>query len=137
MKNTGNEIKKNEGYQRLPDTEFEVMQAIWGCTPPVTTTMLMEQIGVQKSWKLQTLTTLLNRLIDRGFLKTEKLGKERTYYPLVKEEDYIEYETMYFVKRYHKNSLTSLVNAFYANSKLNPTEIQELNAWLQSKEEEN
>ena len=29
------------------------------------------------------------RLVDRGFLSTEKQGKERTYYPLVSKEEYL------------------------------------------------
>lgn len=120
---------------RLPDTEFEVMSVIWHNVPPVTTTLLMEQLGNTKGWKLQTLTTLLNRLIDRGFLKSEKLGKERNYYPIVKEDDYIHFETTHFVKRYHNNSICNLVSTFCDNSKLDKKDIAELSAWLKSIEE--
>lgn len=120
---------------KLPDAEFEVMSIVWKNVPPVTTTLLMNQLGNEKNWKLQTLITLLNRLTERGFLRSEKLGKERTYYPCIRHEDYIRYETEIFVERYHDNSLLQLVNAFSGNNKLSKEEIEELSSWLKKQEE--
>lgn len=120
---------------KLPDAEFEVMSEVWRNIPPVTTTLLMKHLGNEKNWKLQTLITLLNRLTERGFLRSEKLGKERTYYPCIGHEDYIRYETDIFVERYHDNSLLQLVNAFSGNNKLSKEEIDELSTWLKKQEE--
>ncbi len=128
-------IKTEISISKLPDTEFEVMSAVWKNTPPVTTTILMKQLGNHKGWKLQTLVTLLNRLIERGFIKSEKEGKERMYYPCIRQEDYIQYETSLFVERYHDNSLFHLVNAFSGNNKLSQKEIEELSLWLKHQEE--
>lgn len=132
MQKTG---KTSVPNTKLPETEFEVMSAIWNNKPPVTTTQLMKQLGYKKGWKLQTLVTLLNRLIERGFLKSEKSGKERTYYPCIPQEDYIQYETSLFVERYHNNSLLQLVNAFSGNNKLSKEELEELSSWLKSQED--
>ena len=96
----------------------------------------MNQLGNEKGWKPQTLITLLNRLAERGFLRSEKLGKERIYYPCINHEDYIQYETTLFLERYHDNSLFQLVNAFSGNNKLSKEEINELSSWLKSQEEE-
>ena len=120
---------------KLPETEYEVMSVIWKNDPPITTTILMNQLGNSKGWKLQTLVTLLNRLIERGFIRSEKLGKERTYYPCINKEDYIDYETNLFVERYHGNSLVQLVNAFSGNNKLSKEEIDELSSWLKKQED--
>lgn len=120
---------------KLPDTEFEVMSTVWQNIPPVTTAMLMKQLGNEKGWKLQTLVTLLNRLIERGFLRSEKSGKERTYYPCIRQEDYIQYETSLFVERYHNNSLLQLVSAFSGHNRLSREEIEELSSWLKHQEE--
>jgi predicted transcriptional regulator len=120
---------------KLPDAEFEVMSVVWRNNPPVTTTLLMNQLGNEKNWKLQTLITLLNRLTERGFLRSEKLGKERTYYPCIQHDDYIQYETEIFVERYHDNSILQLVNAFSGTNKLSKEEIEELCSWLKKQEE--
>lgn len=116
--------------KRLPESEFEIMKAVWTHEPPVTTNMLMQDIGNAKGWKVPTLISFLKRLINKGFLRSEKNGKERTYFPLVKKEDYLKFETDYFVKSYHGNSFLSLLNTFYDGKKLKKNEIDELRKLL-------
>lgn len=119
--------------KKLPDAEFEVMQLIWNHEPPITTNRLMQQLGKVREWKVQTVIVILNRLIDRGFLRTEKPGKERLYFPLIQEKEYLQFETNDFVKRFHKNSITSLVATLVNGNKLNDRDLQELAQWLEEK----
>jgi predicted transcriptional regulator len=121
--------------KKLPDAEFEVMSAIWRNEPPVTTSMLMEQLGSKKGWKPQTLIVLLLRLVDRGFLRTEKAAKERTYYPLVDRDRYLEFETSSFVEKFHDRSIVSLMNTLYDGQKLREKDLDELSAWLKKRGE--
>ena len=66
--------------QRLPDTEFEIMEYIWSTQPPVTTSMVMREIGAEKGWKIQTVVSLFARLTERGFLRIERgVGRERVF----------------------------------------------------------
>lgn len=124
-----------QNFKKLPDAEFEVMKAIWSNEPPVTTTMLMEQLGRKKDWKLQTLVALLLRLVDRGFVRTEKNGKERTYYPVIEKEQYLEFETSSFIERFHDHSIVSLMNTLYDGKDLNTTDLDELSKWLKQRGE--
>lgn len=121
--------------KKLPDAEFEVMRTIWENEPPITTNMLMEQLGNQKEWKLQTLTVLLLRLVDRGFLRTEKKGKERTYFPLVDREQYLKFETSSFIERFHNHSIISLVSTLYDGKKSKVSDLEELSKWLEERGE--
>lgn len=118
--------------KKLPDAEFEIMNLVWQLTPPVTSGMLMERLNQEKgkAWKVQTVHTLLNRLVERGFLKTEKLGKERFFEPLVEQEEYLQYETQSFVNQYYGGSRLSLVSTLYQGGALSDTEIDELLEWL-------
>ena len=63
--------------KRLPDAEFEIMKIIWNSTPPVTTAQIMEKLGNEKDWNPQTVLTMLVRLIEKGFLTSERAGRER------------------------------------------------------------
>ncbi|MFE4709556.1 BlaI/MecI/CopY family transcriptional regulator [Paenibacillus sp. NPDC056722] len=119
--------------KKLPDTEFEIMKVVWDNEPPITTNMIMDQLGREKEWKAQTIITLLLRLVERGFLRTEKNGKERTYFPLIVKEEYLEFETADFMKKYHGNSFTSLVAALYDGRKLKNADLDELLTWLKEK----
>lgn len=67
--------------KKLPDAEFDIMKVVWANEPPITTNIIMEQLGNGRGWKAQTVISLMLRLVDRGFLSTEKQGKERTITP--------------------------------------------------------
>ena len=115
-----------ESMKKLPDAEFEVMQVVWANEPPVTTSLIMSELGFRKGWKIQVVVTLMLRLTERGFLRSEKHGKERTYYPLVNQDDYLKFETGNFLKQFHKNSFLSLVTAIYDNEALTDEDIDGL-----------
>lgn len=117
--------------QRLPDTEFEIMNYLWDQIPPVTTTMVMDRMGRERDWKIQTVVTLFGRLTERGFLRVEKgEGRERAFYPIITREEYLRMETDNFVTHYHKNSFASLFNALQGD-RLSEADLNELEEWLQ------
>lgn len=118
-----------EKMKKLPDAEFDIMKVVWANTPPITTNMIMEQLGKERAWKAQTIISLMLRLVERGFLHTEKQSKERTYFPLVSKEDYLKFETGNFMKQFHDNSFLNLVNTLYDDEVLSDKEIDELLKW--------
>ena len=122
-----NELKK------LPDAEFEIMKVVWSNEPPITSSIIMEQLGKEKEWKAQTILTLMVRLVERGFLRTEKNGKERTYFPLISKENYLKFETGDFMERFHGNSFASLVTTLYEGKNIKDSDLDELTKWLRNK----
>jgi predicted transcriptional regulator len=123
-------FKLSRKIKRLPDAEFEIMKIIWQNNPPVTSWQIMESLGAEKKWKPQTVLTMLSRLIEKNFLISEKVGRERRYTPVVLEEDYLLVETEDFMKRYSGNSVGSLIKAMYSERTLTQEDIQELKEWL-------
>jgi BlaI family penicillinase repressor len=119
--------------KKLPDTEFEIMNVVWANEPPITTNMVMEQLGNEKGWKAPTVISLMKRMVNRGFLETEKDGKERIYFPRVSKEDYLKFETGNFMKQYHENSFLSLVNTLYNGRQLSEADIEELMKWVKER----
>lgn len=122
-----------EKMKKLPDAEFDIMKMVWANKPPITTTIIMEQLGKEKDWKIQTVVSLMNRLVERGFLRSEKHGKERTYFPLVNKDDYLKFETGNFMKQYHESSLFNLINTLYDDKALSDEEIDELLQWAKER----
>ena len=112
--------------KRLPDAEFEIMKRVWDSTPPITTATIMESLGREKGWKAQTIITLMLRLVEHGFLRTEKKGRERSYFPLIARDDYLKYETENFVQFYHDNSFSSLLASFMGEKSLTESDLAEL-----------
>ena len=114
--------------RRLPDAEFELMQIVWQNPTPISTNQIISHL--QNSWKPQTVLTLLTRLIERGFLKSERMGKERIYTPLVTQEAYMAFESGSFMEKFHKGSFRSLVSTLYEGHQMTDADIDELKAWL-------
>lgn len=127
MNNNKKKLKK------LPDTEFDIMKVVWANKPPITSTLLMEQLGNKRQWKVQTVISLLLRLVDRGFLSSEKTGKERTYYPLISKDDYLKFETGNFLKQYHDSSFLNLANTLYEDKSFSNEDIEELLQWIKDR----
>jgi predicted transcriptional regulator len=123
-------IKLSTKIKRLPDAEFELMKIVWQNNPPMASWQIMEGLDTDKKWKPQTVLTMLSRLIEKGFLKSEKVGRERRYTATVLEKDYLQIETGDFMKRYSGNSVGSLIKAMYSEQTLTQEDIQELKDWL-------
>jgi predicted transcriptional regulator len=116
--------------KKLPDAEFDIMKVVWANEPSVTTSEIMKQLGFQKEWKIQTVVSLMLRLTERGFLRSEKHGKERTYFSLVDKEDYLKFETGNFLKQFHDNSFLNLVTTMYDGDTLTDEDIDGLRELL-------
>ena len=116
--------------RRLPDSEFEVMNIIWNNSSPITTLQIYDQLPVNKKVTQQTLLTRLSRLINKGFLASERIGKERNYTPTISKTNYMKLETEAFISRHFIFSIESLIDTFYYNKNLSQAELDELNIWL-------
>lgn len=119
--------------KRLPDAEFEVMKAVWALPIPCSAGQVLQALQGEKEWKVQTVITLLSRLVERGFLSTEKQGKERLYRPLLEKEAYLQFETGNFIRQYHGNSFTSFVTALYDGETISDADADELMQWLKER----
>ena len=119
--------------KKLPETEFKIMKVAWESDPPITTGLIMESIGNENNWKIQTVVSLMNRLTERGFLRSEKKGKERLYYPIVEKDDYLHFETVHFMKLYHKNSIMNLVGTLYKSDTISNEDLASLLKWVEEK----
>jgi len=121
-----------DNIRKLPDAEFDVMIAIWDSEiSPVNTAYLMENVGKQKGWKAPTLISFLSRLEERGFIHSEKKGKERYYFVDSVKEDYIRGVTCDFLSKYHSGSFVKMMDLVYGKNSMSSNELEEMLNWLQ------
>ena len=113
-------------HGKLPITEFEIMKVVWANNPPITTNIVMDQLGNSKGWKAPTAIALMLRLVERGYLSTEKKNKERLYYPLTSRDEYLRFETEYFMRLYHENSFSSLFNSILNGEGMEEKDLDEM-----------
>ncbi|MBU5443827.1 BlaI/MecI/CopY family transcriptional regulator [Paenibacillus sp. MSJ-34] len=123
-----------EKMQKLSDTEMELMEVIWECDPPVTSTELLQIFAQRgKEWKAQTISTFLSRLVDKGALETTKHGRTNKYVPLISPKDYKLAETQHVLDGLYQGSVKNLIAALYDGDKLSDEDIAELKQWFSEK----
>jgi len=118
---------------QLPDSEFTIMQIVWEQPSPITINQITELAEPERGWTVQTVYTLLARLVEKGFLYTTKQGRERIYTPLVPQDAYLNQETGWFFQKFHKNSVPRLMNALF--KKASKEDLTEIEAWLKENTE--
>lgn len=117
---------------RLPDAEFEVMQALWSCGGISVPTLVLSE-KLTKERKAQTILTLLARLENKGMISSEKVGKERIWTAHITEDEYLSFEAKNIVDKMYHGSLHGLVNAFYDGKKLSEEDASALLTWIDQK----
>ncbi|OIB01359.1 CopY family transcriptional regulator [Paenibacillus sp. LC231] len=120
--------------QKLSDTEMELMEVIWECTPPVTSTELLALFAQRgREWKAQTISTFLSRLVDKGALTATRDGRTNKYTPRISPEDYKLMETQHVLDGLYQGSVKNLISALYDGEKLSDKDIAELKQWFSQK----
>lgn len=115
--------------KKLPDTELEVMQAIWACEIPVSRMDIDAILKDKHPMALTTLLTLLTRLSEKGFIKIEKEGRSSRYYPLVSQQEYLAQQSNRFLQKLCGGSLSVFATAL-CDSGLTKEELAELRSLL-------
>ena len=110
---------------RLPDSELEVMQAVWDSEQPVPRAHLEALMAERHPIAQTTLLTLLTRLADKGFVRIEKAGRGSVYTALVNREDYLAQQSRSFVDRLCGGKM-SVFAAALCDSGLTKEELDEL-----------
>ena len=116
--------------RRLPDSELEVMQAIWACKAPVARTDIEDILFQTHPMAMTTLLTLLTRLSEKEFIRIEKVGRSSRYIPLVSQEDYLSAQSKRFVDKLCGGSMSTFATAL-CNSGLSKEELAELRDMLE------
>lgn len=113
--------------KRLPDTELEVMKALWA-TGSDTPRALLEERLAGFGWASNTVNTYLSRLADKGFVAVRREGKSNLYTPLIGQEEYQAFDSRAVLDRLY-GSPRNFVAAL-ARDGMCRDELEELRALL-------
>ena len=110
--------------KRLPDTELEVMKALWASGPD-TPRAALDHALADFQWSPNTINTYLNRLADKGFVSVRREGKSNRYTPLVSREDYLAFDSRMVLSRLYGSSPRNFVAAL-AKGGLEQKDLEDL-----------
>lgn len=119
---------------KLPKTELTVMKYLWEkCDnqKEILSKQVSRKIAEENNWTLGTVGKLFARLVEKGFLEISKENKKLAYKILVDEKDYVQFETEYFLKTIHNNSIPSLMSCI--NDIADEENLEDIKKWIESK----
>jgi BlaI family penicillinase repressor len=117
---------------RLSDVELELMQTIWELAIPVTVTQLLATFEESKGWKNSTISTMLERIIAKGFLRKEMEGKTNYYSVVATFEDYQKQEGRNILSSLFGGSVKNFMASLTEDGGMTDIDAKELQEWFAS-----
>ncbi len=113
--------------QQVSDSELELMKIIWAKGGRVLYAQIMDELAAAGSrWQKNTVITLLSRLVEKGLIKTNKIGRRNEYAALVTEADYQALQTEKLIKKFYEGNAKGLVSTLIQRDMLTAEDYEEL-----------
>jgi len=110
--------------------ESQIMEALWR-RGPLGADELIAEVAAREGWGGATVKTLINRLLKKKALKSERLEGRVRYAPLLERADYVQSESQGLLDRLFDGNLTPLIAHFAEHRNLKPDEVQRLKKLLE------
>ena len=119
--------------QQVSDSELELLKIIWANGGTALYARIMEELEKKgRTWKKNTVITLLSRLSDKGLVKTNKIGRRNEYEAVVSEEDYQAAQTQSLLNKLYEGSAKGLVCTLIQRDMLTAGDYEELKKFWES-----
>lgn len=116
--------------QQVSDSELELMKIIWGNGGTALYAQIMEALaGAGRTWQKNTVITLLSRLVEKGLLRTSKLGRRNQYTALATEADYQAAQAQTLLNKLYEGSAKGLVSTLIERELLSAADYEELRSF--------
>ncbi len=131
-------------YQ-ISESELVLMKIIWKNGNSALFSYIMEELekedhaqiqggGVTgRDWKKNTVLTLLSRLVEKKFLKTNKIGRRNDYTAVVTQQEYQEMQTQTFLNRIYEGNARGLVSTLLRQDVISSADLKEIESFWAKK----
>ena len=110
--------------EKLTNKEEEVMHILWRLKKAFVKDILEEITNDKPHYN--TLSTIVRKLEDKGYVGYNAYGKTHQYYPIIKKEDYRKGFIGKAIDNYFNNSYKNVVSFFAKEEKISVEELKEI-----------
>ena len=110
--------------------ESQIMDILWR-RGPLTADEIVAEVAGPQGWGEATVKTLINRLLKKKAVASERESGRHRYRAVTQRADYVQTESQGLLDRLFEGSLTPLVAHFAEHRKLKPDEIKRLRKLLE------
>lgn len=113
--------------QQVSDFELQLMKIIWENDGTALYSDIVEALEKKKmSTTKNTIISLLLRLVDKGFIKTNKIGRKNKYTALVSETEYKVAQTETFLNKIYEGNAKDLVSTLIQKDFISTSDYEDL-----------
>lgn len=127
MKNEAKEYNKN-----ISEAEWQVMRVVW-TQEGLSSSQIIDSLAPDFEWKPATIKTLLNRLLNKSYLRAEVEGNKYLYFSNISESTHLSNELISVLNNVCITKYGSLLNNLISNIELSTSDIAELIKTLETK----
>ena len=114
---------------RISAAESQIMQALWA-RGPMGAEDIVHEVGEAQSWGEATVKTLINRLLKKKAIASEREAGRARYRPLLSREDYVTGESQGLLDRLFGGEVAPLVAHYAKHRALSPEELERLKSLI-------
>lgn len=112
---------------QVSNSELELLKIIWADGGTALYARIMDELlATGNHWQKNTVITLLSRLIEKGLLKTSKIGRRNEYTAIVSEADYQAAQTKSFLDKLYEGDAKGLVSTLIQQEMLTAKDYDDL-----------
>jgi predicted transcriptional regulator len=119
----------------LTEAEWEIIQMVWENEPCAAPT-IQEKLAARKKWTYSTVKTLMDRMVVKGLLTTERIRNLMLYRAAIAREEAQRGELLKTVKRAFGGAFTPMMQFMVENDTLSQKELDELESLIRKKRQE-
>ena len=120
--------------QQVSDAELQLMKIIWEKGGTALYAQILEELtATGNTWQKNTIITLLSRLVEKGLVKTNKIGRRNEYTAIVSEADYQSMQTKKFLDKLYEGNARGLVATLIESDMLTPEDYEELKRYWEGR----
>ncbi len=116
----------------LTEAEWAIIQVIWE-KEPCTAPDVQELLEKSKNWTYSTVKTLMDRMVTKGLLKTEKIRNLILYSSVITQTQARNCEILKTVKRAFDGAFTPMMQFLLDNNNLSQKQLDELEDLIRKK----
>ncbi|EQB34035.1 beta-lactamase [Sphingobium ummariense RL-3] len=118
-------VSRDGVSEKISEAELVVMEALWEHSPQ-TANDVADRVAGARDWSVQTVKTLLSRLMAKEVIAADQDGRRFLYRPLIARDDYVASESGRLVNRLFGGRVSPLIAQFAQQDQLTAEDIAEL-----------
>ena len=116
----------------LTEAEWEIIQVVWE-RQPCAAPAVQEELAARKKWTYSTVKTLMDRMVTKGLLTTERIRNLILYRSAISQPEAQRGELLRAAKRAFGGAFTPMMQFMLDSDALSQKELDDLQSMIQKK----